>query len=183
MTKTILFVQGAGEGVHDAWDATLAASLESAVGPGFRLRYPKMPGEANPEYRRWSPVLRLELAGMRDGDVLVGHSAGGTVLIHTLAEHPPDFRPGALVLIGAPFVGPGGWTLEEMQVREEFALPEGMPVSLWHGEADAVVEVDHARLYASAVPQAVLHLVPEGDHQLGADLAAVAADILALTGG
>ena len=183
MPRTVLFVQGAGRGVHEDWDAKLVANLERALGPGFTLRYPRMPGEEDPEYRRWSPVLRLELAGMRDGDVLVGHSAGGTVLVHTLAEHPPGFRPGALVLLAAPFLGPGGWELEEMPVRESFPLPESMPVSLWHGEADAEVPVDHARLYARALPQAVLHLVPGADHQLGEDLSAVAKDILALTGG
>ncbi|RYH93526.1 MAG: alpha/beta hydrolase, partial [Acetobacteraceae bacterium] len=81
MTRTILFVQGAGEGVHDDWDAKLVASLKQALGPDVTLRYPRLPGEAVPDYHRWSPVLRLELAGLRDGDVLVGHSVGGTVLI------------------------------------------------------------------------------------------------------
>lgn len=180
MPRTVLFLQGAGRGVHDDWDAKLVASLERALGPDFRLRYPRMPGEEDPSYRRWSPVIRLELAGLRDGDVLVGHSAGGTVLVHTLAEHPPGFRPGALVLIAAPFVGPGGWELEEMPVRAGFALPEAMPVSLWHGEADAEVPPDHARLYARALPQAALHLVPGADHQLGEDLSGVAAWILGL---
>jgi predicted alpha/beta hydrolase family esterase len=183
MPRTVLFVQGAGRGVHEDWDATLVSSLDRALGPGFALRYPRMPGEEDPSYRRWSPVLRLELAGMRDGDVLVGHSAGGTVLVHTLAEHGLGFRPAALILIAAPFVGPGGWELEEMPERSEFPLPEGMPVSLWHGAADAEVPVDHARLYARALPQAVLHLVEGGDHQLGEDLSAVAQDILRVTGG
>lgn len=180
MPRTVLFLQGAGPGVHDDWDAKLVASLERSLGPEFRLRYPRMPREEDPDFASWSAAVRLELAGLRDGDVLVGHSAGGAALVHTLAAQGLGFRPGALVLISAPFVGPGGWELEGMSGRTDYPLPEGLPVSIWHGAADAEVSPDHARLYDKALPQAELRLVPGRDHQLGEDLSEVAAWILAL---
>ncbi len=38
------------------------------------------------------------------------------------------------------------------------------PVSLWHGIADDVVPLDHARWHASELPHLTLHLVADGDH-------------------
>src|SRR5215469_8678211 len=47
MVKQVLFVQGAGEAAHDAWDAKLVRSLERALGEGYRVLYPRMPDEAD----------------------------------------------------------------------------------------------------------------------------------------
>lgn len=50
MTKQALFVQGGGEGTHEAWDNNILASLERELGPDYAIRYPRMPREANPTY-------------------------------------------------------------------------------------------------------------------------------------
>lgn len=50
MTAQILFIQGAGEDVHDGWDAKLVESLERELGPGLTVYYLRMPGEADPVY-------------------------------------------------------------------------------------------------------------------------------------
>ena len=60
MAKQVLFVQGGGEGAH-AEDAALVASLEEKLGRNYRVYYPAMPREADPDYpagssafpRRW----------------------------------------------------------------------------------------------------------------------------------
>jgi predicted alpha/beta hydrolase family esterase len=179
---TILFIQGAGEGVHDQWDHRLVASLETHLGTA--VRYPRLPDEANPTFAAWGKALRAALGDLTDGDVLVGHSVGGAMLLRVLAEGI-GLRPGALVTIAAPFVGPGGWTLDDMPAISDLGgkLPRGMPVFLHHGTADDEVPPDHARLYARAIPQAVLRLHHGCDHQLNDDLRPVADDIRPLIAG
>ena len=108
-TRPVLFIQGAGAGVHDDWDSKLFDSLRRELGDGYEVRYPRMPDEEDPNYARWSAAIRRELAALDDGAVLAGHSVGGTILINTLAERPLQRQFSLIVLIAAPFVGPGGW--------------------------------------------------------------------------
>ncbi|CAN7360580.1 hypothetical protein [Rhizobium sp. LjRoot258] len=59
MAKQVLFVQGAGEGVHDRWDTELVASLARELGESYAVRYPRMPGEDDPRpYVRGVKVAR-----------------------------------------------------------------------------------------------------------------------------
>lgn len=180
MRRTVLFIQGAGEGTYADWDSELVASLERELGPRFAIRYPPMPNEDDAPYHEWKPVIVKELADLRSGDILVGHSAGGTCLTHTLAEHPPNFIPGALILIAAPFMGKGGWQADDMTTPDDLGsvLPAGMPVSVWHGDADETVPPDHSGLYAKAISHARFHVLPGRDHQLNNDLRDIAKDIL-----
>src|SRR3954471_24411992 len=99
--RQVLFIQGAGEGVHDAWDGKLVESLRSELGPTYEIRYPRMPNEGDPSYATWKAALERELAVLDDGVIIVGHSMGGTILINALAEHPPERRVGAILLIAA----------------------------------------------------------------------------------
>jgi predicted alpha/beta hydrolase family esterase len=177
MTRQVLFVQGGGEGAHDEWDDKLVASLRSGLGPDYEIRYPRMPDEEDPSHARWQTALEKELAALRDGAILVGHSLGGTILIHALAENPPERKPGAVVLIAAPFVGDGGWQIEGWKPRREFGakLPADVPIHLFLGLADDTVPPLHAELFAKAIPQAQLCRLPGRDHQLNNDLSEVAA--------
>ncbi|HEX4573309.1 MAG TPA: alpha/beta fold hydrolase, partial [Dongiaceae bacterium] len=109
MPIQVLFVQGAGEAVHDAWDDKLVRSLERELGAGYPVLYPRMPNEADPHYWAWKTALLDAFDELNDGAILIGHSVGGTILIHLLAEHPPKRRLGAISLIAAPFIGDGGW--------------------------------------------------------------------------
>jgi predicted alpha/beta hydrolase family esterase len=178
MTVQVLFVQGAGEKVHDGWDRKLVESLERELGADYRVRYPRMPVEEDPRYAAWKPALVKELDSLDDGAVLVGHSVGGTMLLHTLAGHAPAFEPAALVLIAAPFIGEGGWPSEEIEARTEFPLP--FPAFLFHGDRDETVPVAHVHLNAHAIPHATVRILPGRDHQLNEDLAEVAAAIRSL---
>jgi predicted alpha/beta hydrolase family esterase len=176
MTAQVLFVQGGGANVHDGWDHQLVASLEREM--GYPVRYPRMPQEADPSYARWKPALLREVAALEDGAILVGHSVGGTMLIHTLADQPPGVKPGALVLISAPFIGEGGWPSDEIQPRTAFRIAS--PVFLYHGNADDTVATAHVHLYARAIPHATVRVLAGRDHQLNNDLADVARDIRSL---
>jgi pimeloyl-ACP methyl ester carboxylesterase len=47
-------------------------------------------------------------------------------------------------------------------------------VHVFHGLGDETAPPAHARLYARAIPQARVHLLPGRDHQLNNDLSEVA---------
>lgn len=180
--RQVLFVQGAGEGTHDEWDDKLVDSLRVELGAGFEVRYPRMPAENDPSAEAWVPALRREIAALEDGAVIVAHSVGGTILVHTLVDEPPGQRLGAIVLLAAPFVGTGGWPGDEFELPDDLGarLPTGVPIHLFHGLDDDTVPPAHADLYAHAIPQAQLHRLRGRDHQLGNDLGDVARLLRAL---
>jgi pimeloyl-ACP methyl ester carboxylesterase len=196
VTRPVLFIQGGGAGVHDRWDDKLAASLSRALGKGWRVRYPRMPGEADPSYAAWAPAIRAEIRASREakkrdtrlltgsplprGDkplTLVGHSLGGTILAAALAEEVLTVPLAAIVLVSAPFVGEGGWPEDGFALPADLGakLPPRVPVHIFHGLADDTAPPAHADLWARAIPQAVVHKLRGRDHQLNDDLSEVAA--------
>jgi predicted alpha/beta hydrolase family esterase len=182
MPEQVLFIQGGGEGTHDEWDNLLVDSLMRELGDGFEIRYPRMPGEDDPDFATWGPAIRGELAALDGGAIVVGHSVGGTLLMRALAGQPPGLKLRAIVLLAAPFVGDRGWPDDDYQTPSDLGarLPDDVPVHLFHGLDDDEVSVAHADLYARVMPQAKVHRLPGRDHQLGNDLADVANLIKAL---
>ena len=179
MTKQVLFVQGGGDGVHDAWDDKLVASLGTALGPDYAIRYPRMPNEADPRYAPWKVALEQELGTLAPDAIVVGHSIGATILVHVLAEGQPERALAGLFLIATPFIGEGGWPSQEIEPRPDLGarLPPGMPIFLYHGSEDETAPLAHVELYAKAIPQAHVRRLKGRDHQLNTDLAIVADDI------
>lgn len=177
--KDVLFVQGAGEDVHANWDSHLVASLRRELGPEYHVRYPQMPNETDPTMTSWRPVLERELASLHPGAVVVGHSVGGTLLIHVLADSAPMHALDAIVLLAAPFIGAGGWTSDEIESGADLAarLPIAVPVLLYHGEDDTIVPVEHVERYAATIPHARVRRLVGRDHQLNNDLSEVASDV------
>ena len=174
----VVFLQGAGAGAHDE-DAALARSLQQHLGDGFRVEFPTMPREGDPDFDRWRPAIADAVEG---AEVLVGHSLGGYFLLKHLAETPsPTAR--VVCLIAAPF--PGGdadWVFDGFELPDDFASALPDAVFLYASEDDEIVPFAHRDLYASAIPGSVTRTAT-GGHQLGDDLSAVAADILATTAG
>jgi predicted alpha/beta hydrolase family esterase len=177
--KDVLFVQGAGEGVHAEWDLKLVESLRRELGPQYEVRYPLMPNEADPTLATWKPALEQEFAALRNGAVVMGHSAGGAMLINVLTQSAPMITLAAIVLIAAPFIGADGWTSDDIAPQSRLAerLPSAVPVFLYHGENDDIVPVAHVELYARAIPGAHVRRLAGRDHQLNNDLSEVASDI------
>jgi pimeloyl-ACP methyl ester carboxylesterase len=116
------------------------------------------------------------MAGLNDGAVVAGHSVGGSIMIHAIAEQRPEQKLAAIVLIAAPFVGEGGWPGDEFQLPSDLGarLPEHVPVHVFHGLDDETAPPLHAELYARAIPQAQVYRLPGRDHQLNNDLSEVA---------
>ena len=179
MTRHVLFIQGGGEGAHDEWDDKLVASLERALGSAYDIRYPRMPNECAPSFKAWSATIGREIARLDDGAILVGHSIGGTILIHALAEQPKLLRNiAAIYLIAAPFVGDGGWPSADIVPRRDWtALFADVTVCLYQGDADKTTPMTHLDLYAKAIPQAHVRRLKSRDHQLNNDLSEIAEDI------
>ncbi|HKH92050.1 MAG TPA: alpha/beta hydrolase [Gemmatimonadaceae bacterium] len=177
--RQVLFVQGGGEGVHDQWDNQLVDNLRSELGPTYEIRYPVMPNEADPKYGIWKPALQRELAALDPGAIVIGHSIGGTILIHVLAERTLHSDLGAICLISAPFIGPGGWESDEIEARPDLGewLPSDVPIYFYHGRDDDSVPIAHVELYANAVPRAQVRRLAGRDHQLDNRITEVATDI------
>lgn len=183
MPKQVMFVQGAGKAVHDSWDNRLVQSLGHELGEDFTILYPRMPDEADPRYAAWKSALLREFERLEDGAIAVGHSIGGTILIHFLAEKTLPIKLGAVFLIAAPFVGEGGWRSDDIPSRQNLgsSLPAGLPIFLYHGTADDIAPFEHLKLHAKAIPQAKVNSLANRDHQLNNDLREVARDIRSLT--
>jgi pimeloyl-ACP methyl ester carboxylesterase len=177
--KQVLFIQGAGKGVHANWDIRLVESLRQALGPEYEVRYPRMPNESDAKFASWQRAIEKEIGALRGPAALVGHSVGGTILINALAEHPPALDFAAIVLIAAPFAGPGGWESQDVPARSNLAarLPPDVPVLLYQGDQDATVPIEHLELYANALPHAQVRRLAGRDHQLNNDLTEVANEL------
>jgi len=173
----VLFIQGGGKDVHEAWDRKLVDSLTRELGSGYEVRYPRMPNEDDPSFTSWRPAIVKELEALDDGAIVVGHSVGATMLLYTLLDETVHVKPAALVLIAPPFVGEGGWPSDDIEVRSQLALPTQLRVFVYRGSRDDTVPASHAQLYAKALPQATVTTLPDRDHQLSNDLRDVAEDI------
>jgi predicted alpha/beta hydrolase family esterase len=176
--REVLFVHGVGEGAHEA-DEKLAASLREALGGGYEVRSPRMPNEESPEVGAWKEKIAGELATMDGEVILVGHSVGGHLLLRYLSEEDVEKSVVGLFLVAVPYVGTGGWEIEEDALREDFAsrLPKGLPMFLYHGRDDEEVPFGHLALYEAKLPRATVREFDGRGHQFCDDLSEVARDI------
>jgi predicted alpha/beta hydrolase family esterase len=181
-SKQLLFVQGGGRGTHDDWDNKLVASLEKGLDDGYEVRYPRMPNEADPDAVAWKKAMAKEIAELRDGAILVGHSVGAAILLDHLADGGLERRLAGVFLIAAPYIGEGGWPSDDLRSSKELAakLPPGIPLHLYQGDDDETVPFSHIGLLAEALPHATIHRLERRDHQLNDDLSEVAHDIVRL---
>ena len=181
MKKHVLFIQGAGEGGYEE-DALLAQSLREKLGESYEVHYPKMPKEGITDFETLKDRIDEEMTAMDGPVILVGHSAGGTVLAKYLTEVELQRPIEGIFLISPPFTGDGGWQLGEDDFREDFGkrLPEGVPVFLYHSRDDEWVPFEHQRLFAKAIPGATVRQFDGRGHQFNNDLSEMAADIKAI---
>ncbi len=184
MPKEVLFIQGAGTGAYDE-DKKLADSLQQALGADYDVRYPVMPDEDNAPYDQWKQQIETELATISGPVLLVGHSVGASILAKCLTEIEVDTSVAGIFLISTPFWGGDGWQYEGYQTLElprDFALrlPQDAQIFLYHAHDDETVPFSHLALYARILPQAKVHEIESGGHQLNNDLTMIANDIMSL---
>jgi predicted alpha/beta hydrolase family esterase len=178
----VLFLQGGGEGAHEA-DGRLVDDLRRRLPPAaYQLDYPRMPREKEPDYARWAKSIGEALGRLECRVILVGHSLGASFLLKYLSEEKPAIDIAALCLIATPYWGGDGWRYEGYErvgLRKDFGarLPQGARLFLYHSRDDETVPFAHLALYQKHLPQAVSRIFSSGGHQLNNDLSAVAADI------
>jgi predicted alpha/beta hydrolase family esterase len=177
--KHVLFIHGAGEGAFEE-DGLLVASLQTALGPAYEVRYPKMPEEDSATYADWKAPIERELASLDDAVILVGHSVGGSVLIKYLSEQPLDKPISSVFLLATPYWGADEfWKWDEACLGQDVAtkLASIPRIFLYHSRDDDTVPFAHLALYAAKLPQATVREFDRRGHQFGNDLTEVAEDI------
>jgi predicted alpha/beta hydrolase family esterase len=181
MKKQVLFIQGAGEGAYEE-DEKLALSLQDALGAEYQVLYPQMANEEDPENEAWIAQISKELASVNGNVILVGHSAGGAVLLKYLLKVHVDQPVAGVFLISIPFWGPEDEEDDTYTLREGFAsqLPKGVPIFLYHSRDDEWVPFAHLAMYAERIPQATIREYDGRGHQFNNDLSEVTLDIATL---
>jgi predicted alpha/beta hydrolase family esterase len=184
MKKQVLFIQGAGEGAYEE-DNILAASLQDALGPEYQVLYPPMLNEKDPEDKAWIAQISKELTSVDGTVILIGHSAGGAVLLKYLLQESVEQPVAGVFLIAIPFWGPEDEEDSTYTLREGFAsqLPKGVPIFLYHSRDDEWVPFADLAIYAERIPQATIREFDGRGHQFNNDLSEVASDIANLQGG
>lgn len=180
--KHVLFIQGGGEGAFVA-DTPLAESLQKSLGRDYQVHYPAMPDEGDPNDEMWRAQIRRQLGEIGGDTLLVGHSVGAYVVVRFLVGDRGRSPSPGVFLIATPFVGEGGWQMDDSALPEDFAevLPSGVPIFLYHARDDDVVPFAHLGLYRQKIPHATIRELESGGHQLNNDLSVVAADIRRLS--
>lgn len=178
----VIFIHGGGEGAFAA-DKPLAASLQSALGTGFVVKYSPMPNPENPQIEAWFSQISRLLEDTEGQVMIVGHSFGASTLLNYLAKEGVDNAVAGVFLIAAPFWGAPDWEVDQFVLPENFAahFPRSLPIFFYQGRADEIVPIEHLSLYNQQVKSAIFREIDGLDHQFNNDLTAVAADILNLT--
>jgi uncharacterized protein len=179
--KNILFIQGGGGEEDYAADAKLVASLQDALGEAYAVHYPLLSDETAPDFGRKNQIDK-EISSIEGDVILVGHSLGASMLLKYLTENEVRKKITGIFLISTPFwSGDEDWK-EGLKLQEDFAekLPKDIPIFLYHSKDDEAVPFGHLSLYAHRLPQATIHEIASGGHQLSNDLTLVAKDIKSL---
>ena len=177
-TTRVLFIQGGGNGAHSE-DAPLADSLKRALGPKYDVRFPRMPGEADPNVKSWKQKISSELSRISGKVILVAHSVGGSILLRYLSEEKVEKPITGLFLLAAPSWDEDRWHFDDLKLGRDIAekLAVIPRIFFYHCRDDDVVPFAHLALHGARIPQALTRAVDSGGHQFSGDLTSVAADI------
>ncbi len=181
--KQVLFIQGAGDGAYEI-DQELVTSLRDVLSAEYNVLYPEMPEDETAGYEAWKDRISKELAALEGNIILVGHSAGGSILLKYLSEQKIERSIAGIFLIAAPYFGAENWQIDEVTLHEGFAshLPTGAPIFFYHSRDDQWVPFAHLAMYTNKIPQATIREFDGRGHQFNNDLSEVAADIASLQG-
>ncbi|GLK17875.1 alpha/beta hydrolase [Herbiconiux flava] len=124
----VVFVHGAGEGAFDA-DSLLADSLARRLGAGYSVTMPRLPADDDSDDSGWLRMIDQAIAAAHPPVVLVGHSAGGYLLLKALARRAPGAS--ALDEPRAPVTDvPGASALDESRAPVTDAPVTDAPASV-----------------------------------------------------
>ena len=161
MTATcVLFIQGGGKGAH-AEDTPLADSLKRALGPKYDVRFPRMPGEADPNVQSWKRKIASELSRISGQVILAAHSVGGSMLLKYLSEEKVEKPIAGVFLLAAPSWDDDRWNFDNLKLPRDIAerLARIPRLFFYHCRDDDVVPFAHLALHAARLPRAVTRAV------------------------
>lgn len=179
MKKEIFFVHGAGPQNHLQGSNNFVAHLSRSLGSGYRLHHPAMPEPENPRYMSWKMALQSNLPVGGNKAALIGHSLGGSVIVKYLTEGLCQMPIAGLFLVGAPYWGTRGWSVDEFMFERGFPskFPEIDKIFIYHSRLDKWVPYSHAQFYARALPHSVFRSITGSDHEFNEGLPVLVNDI------
>lgn len=152
----LLFLHGAG-GYDD--DRPLGEALASVLGAVLDL--PRLPDD-DMSVPAWTGPIRDALGRLNPGDLVVAHSFGASMLLHSVADGAD--LPGRVVLLAMPDWGPDGWDVPDYVWPDLAARPAAL-LSFHHCRDDDVVPLAHVDLTRARLPQVPVHIHDHGGHQ------------------
>lgn len=180
MSLQVLFIEGGGEGGHQA-DEALVTSLRTSLGNEYDVSYPEMQSDESAADFGWTKQIGGQIAKLKGEFILVGHSLGASLILKYLSENPISENLKGLFLIATPF-----WTGDEdwkqgFKLQRNFAekLPD-VPMFFYHCNDDEEVPISHMDYYRRQLAQATFRVLKDGGHQLNSDLTPVANDVTSL---
>jgi predicted alpha/beta hydrolase family esterase len=179
MKKEIFFVHSAGPQNEGFGSNNFVKHLSGSLGDGYRVYHPLMPDTGNPRYIAWKMALQSALPVGGNRAALIGHSLGGSVIVKYLAEGLCQLPIAGLFLVGAPYWGLRGWSIDEFKLQRDFQskLPVIDNVFIYHSRNDKWVPYSHSRAYAKALPGSVLRSIDGNDHEFSEGLPVLVKDI------
>jgi predicted alpha/beta hydrolase family esterase len=180
--KEIFFVHSAGPQNDEEGSNNFVSHLSKSLGEGYRVHNPCMPHPENPRYQAWKMALQSNLPVGGNKTALVGHSLGGSVIVKYLSEGLVQMPIGGLFLIGAPFWGTKGWTVDEFMFEQGFELkiPAIEKIFIYHSRGDKFVPFSHGKVYTKILPGATLRTIAGDDHEFSNGLSELVKDIKSL---
>lgn len=179
MKKEIFFIHGAGPQNEENGSNKLVKYLSSSLGKNFQVHHPMMPEPENPRYIEWKMALQSSLPVGGNKAALIGHSLGGSVIVKYLTEGICQMPLAGLFLVGAPYWGTRGWTVEEFMFKRDFpsTLPDIDKIFIYHSRYDKWVPFAHGQHYAKAFPNAVFRNIDGDQHEFDEGLPVLVKDI------
>ena len=178
--KQVLFIQGGGDGGHEA-DAKLAASLQTSLGNEYEIKYPEIQPDESPDFG-WTQQIGKKISEIKGDVILVGHSFGASMILKYLSENSVDKKIDGIFLIATPFwSGNEDWQ-SALKLQANFAdkLPGEVPIFFYHCQDDEEIPFSHFAQYKQKLTRAIFRVIKSGGHQLNNDLTLVAKDIKSL---
>jgi predicted alpha/beta hydrolase family esterase len=131
----------------------------------------------------WKMALQSTLPVGGHKVALIGHSLGGSVIVKYLSEGLCQMPIAGLFLVGAPYWGTRGWTMDEFMFERGFQskLPDIDKIFIYHSRYDKWVPYSHAQSYAKTLPGSILRNVSGSEHEFSAGLPVLVDDIQSLS--
>lgn len=170
MSRSLLFIQGAGDGAH-AEDQALVEDLRAGLGADYRVSYPVFAGLEQLDHGVWRTQMQAELAALDENGIIVAHSLGAAATLKFLLEEAPQRRLRGLFMVATPYKGVDGeWGTDEFAIAlpDTVALPGVGALHLYHSADDEWVPFHHLEAWHRRLPQARVRRFDDRGHGFSA---------------